>query len=128
MADSEPTRRSDYLLLSVERVASRPAVNIAVLLFDAERDRLYYRFRRDILTVVDSEAADVMSGVPEHLVHMEAELGGSALLRWMEDTLSNYIRISERFTVPTPDDWRACVDRLFVDCVVSESAERPRSL
>jgi hypothetical protein len=113
---------SDYVVLSVQPVGSRPTVNIAVLLLDARRDEIHGRFRNDLLNEVDPESIEVMSGMQDHLIKLAGEMGGSAVLLWMEDTLSNYVRISERFQIPTPVDWRACVEDLFSKLVAEESA------
>ncbi len=113
---------SDYVVLSVQPLGSRPAANIAVLLLDAGRNEIHGRFRNDLLSIVDPETIEVVSGMQDHLIQVTGELGGSAVLRWMEDTLSNHLRISERFQIPAPVDWRACVEDLFSKHVVEKSA------
>jgi SOS-response transcriptional repressor LexA len=72
--------------------------NVGVLLEDPGTDRLFLRLRRDWDQVVPLDApdeAEVLEALEDGLRSNAAEMGAARLLKHLEDTLSNTIRISE---------------------------------
>jgi len=69
---------------------------IGLLLENPERDELHLRLRRDLESLAGEEDAEVLSAMAQDLRSKATELGAAALLRSLEDSLSNAIRISDR--------------------------------
>lgn len=77
-------------------------VPIGVLLINTERVRV--AFLHDFAAVTtDPEAAEVLSALSASLVELGRELGARALLDYLEDTLSNSIRITSRERINSTD-------------------------
>jgi SOS-response transcriptional repressor LexA len=68
--------------------------NAGVLLHDVSMNALHLRLRRDWNAVAPTEAA-VLSELEDDLERKAAEMGGAELLRYLNSTLSNVLRISE---------------------------------
>ena len=68
--------------------------NIGVLLVD-DSDAAHLKFRRDLHTLCEEEDAEYLQLLEDDLRGKASEMGGNSLLRWMNDVLSNVIRISE---------------------------------
>jgi SOS-response transcriptional repressor LexA len=67
-----------------------------VLLFDSSEERLGVRLRRDWDALTEDENdLEVLELLEEDLRQKSAEMGGAAFLGYLEDTLSNTIRLSE---------------------------------
>lgn len=90
----------------------RGAEPIGVLLHDAAGDALHLKLRRDWDAIADEEDAEVLSALADDLDRKAREMGASALLAQLEDSLSNTIRLSERREVMAADPERA-VARLY---------------
>ena len=101
----------DYLLLQAE-LPNANLQNIGVLLLDTDSDRLCCRFRRDFQEFAGVEA-DWFNELPGYILQMSNELGGQKCLEWMESTLSNTLRISERKRVLIQKSATATVDVLY---------------
>ena len=69
-------------------------VNAGVLLLDPSMDAVHLRLRRDWEAIAPEEA-EVLEALQDDLEGKAAELGGSRLLRYLQDTLSNLLRISD---------------------------------
>jgi len=80
---------------------------IGVLLHEPDTDVLHLRLRRDWDDIADEEDAEVLRALAEDLDRKAREMGASALLRLLEDTLSNAIRLSERREVMAAGPERA---------------------
>jgi hypothetical protein len=101
----------EYLLVEAE-LPSASLQNIGVLLLDTKSDQLYFRFRRDFEEIA-GEDADWFRELPEYILHMGKKLGGQQCIEWLESTLSNSLRISERKRVRIERSAIATVDALY---------------
>jgi hypothetical protein len=75
----------------------------AVLVLDGHTDRLHVRIRRDLETVADPEDAEVLQLLTSQLEADAQEVGGDSILRQLEDTLSNAVRITPRAPLKPTD-------------------------
>jgi hypothetical protein len=94
-----------YVVVSAH-LPARPAVNLGVLLLEESSNRLHFRFRTDVDSLADPEDATVLRGVSEMLAQIAAEDGAAAMLRYLEETASNVIRVTDRssFEAPCAED------------------------
>ena len=90
-------RNAQYWVLELAP-PGRPRVNAGVLLLDGASDQLYLRLRRDWELLADSEDAEVLAHLEADLRRRSRETGGGQLLRSLEDTLSNTLRIADAET------------------------------
>lgn len=90
----------------------RAVVPIAIVLADPEQDRGWVRFRREFADLADPEDAEVLEHLEEDARARIAEMGAMRYLEWIEDSLSNVLRVGERQTV-TVDAFSRVVERLF---------------
>jgi phage repressor protein C with HTH and peptisase S24 domain len=70
------------------------SVNAGVLLLDPSMNGLHLRLRRDWDTIAPEET-EVLAELQDDLEMKAAEMGASQVLRYLQDTLSNTLRISE---------------------------------
>lgn len=105
------TRSATLSILELE-APGRETVAAGVLLLDLSADRLYIRLRRDWDTVVPDQA-EVLELIESDLSAKAAEMGGSSLLVYLEDTLSNLLRIGDRHEIAAEDDFERAVSRLY---------------
>ena len=70
-----------------------------VILFDPSQDRLGFRLRRDWDHIAEPEDAEVFTLLSDDLEMKMAEMRAEALLGYLEETLSNVLRVSDRETV-----------------------------
>jgi len=89
------TRQGQYSLLEVALPGGAP-VPAGVLLFDPGELRLECRLRRDWEAIAEPEDAEVLSALAEDFQGKIREMGPEAFLGYLEETLSNVLRISER--------------------------------
>jgi SOS-response transcriptional repressor LexA len=92
------------------------AENIGVLLVD-DSGTAHLKFRRDLHTFVkDEDDVEYLQLLEDDLLGKASEMGGVGLLRWMNDSLSNVIRMSdpEETAVAWPE---ADVRRLYKEHV-----------
>jgi len=82
-----------------------------VLLEDPLTDRLWVRLRRDWEEFAPEEA-EVLAAMEYDLTSKAQELGATALLRYLEDTLSNTLLVTDRREVLVEDFERA-LGRLY---------------
>ena len=90
-------KTADFLVLRFER-ADGVLWPIGVLLFEHDADKLHVRARVELGTV----GPDDERVLRLFLTQLSAEadtLSGASILRYLEDTLSNSIRIGERTTI-----------------------------
>lgn len=87
------TQSAQLFVLTLE-VPGEGSTNAGVLLLDPAMNALHLRLRRDWDAVAPDEA-EILEGLQDDLEAKSAEMGGPQLLRWMQDTLSNVLRISE---------------------------------
>ncbi|MBM3766750.1 MAG: S24 family peptidase [Acidobacteria bacterium] len=87
-------RPMEYVILQV-CLPGRSAENAGVVLLDTTTDIAYVKLRRDWDSFA-SEEADVLSELENTLEAMARESGGNALLRRIEDMLSNLVLMTDR--------------------------------
>ncbi len=90
------------------------------------------RFPEDLTAFGSEEDLELLGALPEDFRLQVGKRGGEQFLRLLEDTLSNFLRISERTTIPIPSDFKRTLDELFVihcvpNCSETEQASRMSS-
>ncbi len=105
------TQMGQYLIVQAALPGAGPE-NIGVALLDPSTDQLHLRFRRDWREIADPEDAEVLEKLADDLHAKASELGGNALLRWLEANLSNTLRITDREEVLV-DSFEASANRLY---------------
>jgi hypothetical protein len=106
-----------YSLLTYVAPAREP-VNIAVLLCLRDPDiadefKLFMRFRKDWDAVGDEDAIEVLEPLADDLRAKSLELGPRCLLEYLEGTLSNSLRLSERIASHETGDPSSQLNDLF---------------
>jgi len=107
----------EYLLLQIA-APQREIRNFAVLLLDPRRDHLYMRFPDDLRDFADEYDIELLAALPEDFRAKVGEQGGEKFLLSLEDTLSNFLRLSERRAIPIRVDFKKTLDDLFAEGVV----------
>lgn len=74
-------------------------VPIGLLLENPERNELHVRLRRDLNVLAEAEDAEVLTALAQDLRGKASEMGAAALLRSLEDSLSNAVQITDRRAV-----------------------------
>lgn len=97
--------------------------NIGVLLVDSTSGRGWLKLRERYDDIADPGDAEVFEALESHLRDRLDSDGAEALLGWMEDTLSNSIRISDRREV-TAQSFRQTLERLYGDHVAPVEVRR----
>ena len=124
MPTAAPTLQSRLGRYAVVQVQTpeHGTVNLGVLLQDPATDSLRLRIRRDLESLVAEEDLDVLAGLAQDLDDKAREMGAAKLFEYLEDTLSDSIRITEREEVLV-DDFDRTVDRLYRKNVQSNVLE-----
>lgn len=105
-------KRGFWSLLEVARPGARP-VPYGVLLVDRETDAVAIRTREfSHLDELDEDEYDVLDALTSDLKQKGGEMGGLKLLDWLEDSASNFLRISDRNSIAYTSE-RVTLDRLF---------------
>ncbi len=91
--------------------------NVGVLLYDPAKEELRCRFIEDWTAVIGEEDAEILAAWSGEFMELAEEMGAKALLNFMEDTLSNVLRITDRQTIPL-GDMEATIAELFEKHVV----------
>lgn len=94
----------------------RPVQPIGVLLIDPASNRVWIRMRARFDDLADPEDAEVLEALEEDLRARAAEMGAEALLAWLEDSLSNAVRITARREIAV-DAFTRVIDRLYAEAV-----------
>jgi hypothetical protein len=89
------TRPGEYLLIEAE-LPGRDAEVVGVMLHDPAEGRLQVRMRRNWDHVPEGADTELFEALENDLNSKADEMGPGPLLAWMEDTLSNVIRVSDR--------------------------------
>jgi len=105
------TREGQYVTLEVALPGREPEP-AGVILYDASDERLEARLRRDWDEIADPEDAELLELVEQDLAAKVAEMGAGAVLKHLEETLSNVLRISQRETVLL-GSFEATLNRLY---------------
>jgi SOS-response transcriptional repressor LexA len=114
----QTARRVQYAVLELA-LPGRSRANAGVLLFDPATDELLFKLRRDWAELAEPEDAEVLSHVAEDFEQRAKEAGGGGLLAYLEETLSNVLRISPRETISVGNLEKA-LDRLYARHVEGE--------
>ena len=85
---------------------------MAVLVFDPDRDSLHWRFREDWDIIADPEDVEVLGHFAEDFAQKVQEIGPGPFLAYLEDTLSNWLQLTERSAVDV-ENVAETVDTLF---------------
>jgi SOS-response transcriptional repressor LexA len=88
-----------------------PVFPVGVLLLDPEHDRLYVRVRRD-WDNIQPEETEVLELMEQGLTETANDVGAAWLLDYLQDSLSNTLRMSEPTEVMVEDFERA-VERYY---------------
>lgn len=107
----QTARKAQYAVLELA-LPGRPRANAGVLLLDPATGELLFKLRRDWAEVAEPEDAEVLSHVAEDLAQRAKEAGGGELLDYLEETLSNVLRISQRETIAVGNLQKA-LERLY---------------
>jgi SOS-response transcriptional repressor LexA len=105
-------RRGCWSLLEVAQPGCRP-ISYGILLADEETGDLTFRLRDfSCLEGLEEQEFDILNALADDLRLKAREMGGLRLFDLLEDSLSNFFRISDRTSV-IYSDANAAVDRLF---------------
>jgi hypothetical protein len=115
------TQTARFAVLAVE-LPARGTVNAGVLLEDAERNRFYLRLRRDWEAIAAPDEAEVLEELGADLEAKAREFGARGLLDYLEQTLSNTLRISDPVEMIVEDFERALA-RLYREHVQASVRE-----
>lgn len=107
-------REGVYVVLEAA-LPGQPLQNIGVLLADMERDKPWVKLRPDY-DFAPPEDAEVLELLAEEMPQRAAEMGAASYLDWLEDALSNAVRVSERQMVAV-DSFARVLDRLYSEHV-----------
>jgi SOS-response transcriptional repressor LexA len=108
-------RQGTYVVLEAVLPERRPQ-NIGVLLIDPESGRGWVRLRQAYDDIAAPEDAEVLQALEADMRARISESGGPAYLEWLEDSLSNTIRVSERQSVAV-DAFTRALDKLYSEHV-----------
>jgi SOS-response transcriptional repressor LexA len=114
------TQHAQYMIIALE-LPGVGRVNAGVLLEDPATDRLWVRMRRDWEEFAPEEA-EVLAAIEYDLSAKAQELGAKELMRYLEDTLSNVLVVTDRRQV-LADDFERALGRLYREHV--QSTVRP---
>jgi SOS-response transcriptional repressor LexA len=103
-------RMAEYAILQFAEPGG-PEHNIGILLLDHEAGRMLIRTRQDWKDFPPSERS-VLAGLSKSIVDNMRDMGGDRFMRWMEDKLSNSVRLTNRTSVPV-DSFVRVLDRLY---------------
>lgn len=106
------TRKAQVLPLHLALPACevRP---VGILLLDIGSDRLFCKIDG---STCDEDTAEVLRYLAANLTAKAAELGGASFLNYLEDTLSNVLRVGDREQIYVADPNHA-LDRIFSERV-----------
>jgi phage repressor protein C with HTH and peptisase S24 domain len=93
-------RTGEYSILSAE-IPGQGVETIGVLLLDPGSDQLHVRLRRDWDEISSDEDAEVLAELEDDLASKAHEMGGAALLSFLEEHASTSLRVSDREAVST---------------------------
>ena len=91
-------------------------IPLGVLLLDNANDRLHVRFRNELPPIADPDDAEVVQLILSDLAAQAEKRSGLEILTYLEDTLSNSLRITDRKPV-SGDASSDLLDRLYFEHV-----------
>src|SRR5271157_2082164 len=104
-------RQGKYVLLEA-CLPQRPPQRIGVLLVDPAADRVWIRLRGKYDDLAEPEDVEVLEALEGDLRQRAREMGAAAWLEWLEDSLSNVLRVSDREAVEV-DAFSRALERLY---------------
>lgn len=112
-----PDSSAAWSLLEIERPGGRPEP-LGILLLDEASGGITLRLRTATeLSDLDEQATDIVDCLAEDLLQKARESGGHALLASLEDSLSGFLRISDRTPIRISGNPERTADRLYDDHV-----------
>lgn len=117
------TSEGRFAILEADLPGSGPA-RIGVLLEDPSTNKLHIRLRRDFDDFA-GEDAELFEALEDDLRIKAQELGADRLFAWLEDSLSNAVRITDRQSVLVSSFDRT-LNRLYAQHIPSTRAVIPR--
>jgi phage repressor protein C with HTH and peptisase S24 domain len=108
-------KSAKFSLLQVAVPGKSPR-NIGILLLDTEGGRLYKKLRRGWESIAGPENVEILELLDEDFETRMEELGGEPFLRSLEDSLSNFLLITDRSEV-TVSNFETALNRLFEEHV-----------
>jgi phage repressor protein C with HTH and peptisase S24 domain len=112
-----PLRAREGCYVLVEAVLpGRAPQTLGVLLVEPATDRAWVRLRPRWDQTADPEDAQVLEALEPDMRERAAEMGAGAYLNWLEDRLSNVLRLSERHHIAV-DSFTRALDRLYGEYV-----------
>lgn len=115
-------RQGAYVLLETA-LPGYPLHKIGVLLIDPERNRCWVRMRQRYDALADPEDAEVLEALEDDMRERSAAMGAEQYLQWLEDSLSNAVRVSDRQSVAV-DSFTRVLDRLYSEQVETVDVQR----
>jgi SOS-response transcriptional repressor LexA len=120
--DKASKRSGCWSLVEIARPGELP-LPFGILFFDEAGDRLTFRLRDPgCFGALEEPEADLLAALAEDLAQKAREMGGRALVEFLEDTASHFFRIGERTVLPYTGTADAVVDRLFDEHVLGRDA------
>jgi phage repressor protein C with HTH and peptisase S24 domain len=108
----ESKRRGYWSLLEVAQPGRHP-VPFGVVLVDGDSGKLSARTRDlSFFEHLDEDEFDVLDAMAADLEQKADEMGGLDLLGWLEDSASNFLRVSDRTPIAYSNE-EAALGRLF---------------
>lgn len=104
------THSARVSILELE-IPGKDPLAAGVLLEDPAQNRLYLRMRRDWSDIAPGEA-DVLAALEHDLAGKAEEMGAARVFDYLEDTLSNVLRIRDRREVMV-EDFNRALGRLY---------------
>lgn len=114
-------RRLQYALLELA-LPGEPTLPIGVFLMDPQSGDFDFKLREDWDDISGPEDSEFLASLQEDFTLKAREMGGEAFLGWLEDSLSNFLRIGDREPVIAGSFSRTLED-LFAEHV--DSRVRP---
>nr|MDQ2900316.1 hypothetical protein [Acidobacteriota bacterium] len=88
-------RRAQFSLLELALPGER-AIPIGVFLIDSQSGELEFKLRDDWNDLAGAEDAEYLASLQDDFTLKVAEAGGEAFLASLEDSLSNFLRVTDR--------------------------------
>jgi SOS-response transcriptional repressor LexA len=104
-------RPAEWVILSVA-LPGRAAEAAGVLLLEVESGELQLKLRRDWDEIASEEDVEVLAELENDLQLKSREMGGRALLDWLEESASNIVQIGERNRI-TVRNFPSTLERLY---------------
>ena len=108
------TRREGTYVFLEAALPDRPLHKIGVLLLDDAGGRCWVKMRQHYEDLADRQDAEVLERLEQDMRDRAAEMGAEPYLLWLEDSLSNAVRLSERQAI-TVDSFTRVLDRLYAE-------------